>query len=137
MDVTYRWRGDFDNTEVNSLHAEGFGHPIIQDDWRHQVERHSLGWVCARERDDLVGFVNVLWDGSTHAFIVDTLVSPRVRRRGIGTHMVAVAADEGRAAGCRWLHVDFEDELAAFCLDTCGFVRTSAGLIELQPPTVP
>jgi hypothetical protein len=42
-----------------------------------------------------------------------------------------VAVREARAAGCEWLHVDFEDHLRAFYLDACGFVPTNAGLIEL------
>jgi hypothetical protein len=40
-------------------------------------------------------------------------------------------AGAGRAAGCEWLHVDFEDHLRAFYFDACGFVPTNAGLIEL------
>ena len=131
MDVTYDWRGAFENAEVNALHAEGFGHRLIADDWVGQVERHSLGWVCARDADDLVGFVNVAWDGAVHAFILDTLVTERVRRRGVGTGLIARAVDDARAAGCEWLHVDFEDELGAFYFDACGFVPTKGGLIAL------
>jgi GNAT superfamily N-acetyltransferase len=130
--VTYEWRGDFGSAEVEELHAEGFGHKVFDFDWRGQVERHSLGWVCARDGDDLVGFVNVPWDGATHAFILDTLVSRRARRQGIGTLLVALAAAEARAAGCEWLHVDFDEELSAFYFDSCGFKPAPAGLIELQ-----
>ena len=36
-----------------------------------------------------------------------------------------------RAAGCEWLHVDFDPELAPFYLGACGFERTDAGLIHL------
>ena len=132
MDISYAWRGDFDNAEVNALHAEGFGHRLLADDWRGQVERHSLGWVCAREGDELIGFVNVPWDGGIHAFVLDTLVRPRARRRGIGTSMVALAIEEARAAGCEWLHVDFDDDLRTFYFDSCGFAATPAGLIDLQ-----
>ena len=132
MEVTYHWRGDFENGEVNALHAEGFGHPVLADDWKGQVERHSLGWVCARDGDGLVGFVNVPWDGGTHAFILDTLVTARARRQGIGTRMIAIAADEARAAGCEWLHADFDDHLRAFYFDACGFVPTDAGVVALS-----
>lgn len=38
------------------------------------MNRHSLGWVCARFDGALVGFVNVAWDGAAHAFILDTVV---------------------------------------------------------------
>lgn len=131
MDLVYTWRGDFTNVEVNDLHAEGFDHAPLEDDWKGQIERYSLGWVCAREGERLVGFVNVPWDGATHAFVLDTLVSEDARRRGVGRELVAMAVEGTRSAGCEWLHVDFEDHLRPFYFDACGFVPTNAGLIEL------
>jgi GNAT superfamily N-acetyltransferase len=129
--ITHEWRGLFDNAALNALHAEGFGHRVLEDEWWAQVNRHSLGWVCAREGDDLVGFVNVAWDGGVHAFILDTLVTARVRNQGVGTGLIAVAAENARAAGCEWLHVDFEDDLRPFYFGSCGFTPTNAGLIAL------
>jgi len=135
MEIAYEWRGEFANGEVNGLHAEGFGHESFDDagwDVRTQVEAHSLGWVCARTGEGaLVGWVNVAWDGSTHAFILDTVTSADHRRRGIGTGLVRVAVERARAAGCEWLHVDFEPHLRSFYLDACGFRPTDAGLIPL------
>jgi GNAT superfamily N-acetyltransferase len=129
--MEYEWRGEFDNLELNALHAEGFDHPVLDIDWRGQVERHSLGWVTARSEGALVGFVNVPWDGGIHAFILDTLVSRTLQRQGVGTRLVAVAADGARAAGCHHLHVDFEPELEPFYFRACGFKTTPAGLIRL------
>jgi ribosomal protein S18 acetylase RimI-like enzyme len=131
MTVTYNWRGEFENAELNALHAEAFDHPVLDDDWRGQVQKHSLGWVCARQGEELVGFVNVAWDGGVHAFILDTIVAAKAGRQGIGTQLVAVAVAESRAAGCEWLHVDFDDHLRAFYFDACGFTPTNAGLIAL------
>lgn len=135
MTITYEWRGTFDDAELNALHAEGFEHAVLDDDWWTQVNRHSLGWVCARETPDaaLIGFVNVPWDGGVHAFVLDTLVSVRSRHGGVGKQLVAVAAREARAAKCEWLHVDFDDDLRAFYFDACGFTPTNAGLIQLVP----
>ena len=128
----FEWRGDFDNVSVNALHAEAFDHELLDDDRKSQVRKHSLGWVCAYGDDGLlVGFVNVPWDGAVHAFIVDTIVSARAQRERVGTRLVAVAAAEARAAGCEWLHVDFEDHLRRFYFDACGFEPTNAGLIAL------
>jgi GNAT superfamily N-acetyltransferase len=129
--IDYAWRAAFENLEVNVLHAEGFDHRLLTDDWRAQVERHSLGWVTARNGAELVGFVNVAWDGAVHAFVLDTLVTAAARRRGVGTALVAVAVREARAAGCEWLHVDFDEELRGFYSDSCGFVSTPAGVIAL------
>jgi GNAT superfamily N-acetyltransferase len=130
--VSYEWRGAFANDEVNRLHAEGFHHRLFDDDWNGQAARYSLGWVCARDVEGaLVGFVNVPWDGKTHAFILDTLVAVGARRQGIGTRLVAIAVEHAREAGCEWVHADFDDELGPFYLGACGFRPTPAGLIEL------
>jgi GNAT superfamily N-acetyltransferase len=131
MTITYEWRGDFANADVNRLHGEGFHHRALDIDWSAQLNRHSLGWVCARQDGGLVGFVNVAWDGDGHAFILDTMVTGTLRRSGIGAELVAVAAREARAAGCEWLHVDFDDKLRPFYFDACGFTPTHAGLIAL------
>lgn len=131
MTPAYAWRGDFANAELNRLHAEGFGTRVRDDDWVGQVERWSLGWVTARVGERLVGFVNVAWDGGAHAFILDTVTAADIRRHGIGRALVAIARDEARAAGCEWLHVDFDEALSGFYLEACGFRPTPAGLIEL------
>jgi GNAT superfamily N-acetyltransferase len=75
--------------------------------------------------------VNVGWDGGVHAFILDTLVTGRVRGQGVGTRLIAVSAENARAAGCEWLHVDFDDHLRPFYFGSCGFRPTNAGLIAL------
>ena len=31
--IDYEWCADFDNVEVNALHAEGFAHELGDDDW--------------------------------------------------------------------------------------------------------
>ena len=131
MSLTFRWRGEFANAEVNALHAQGFSHRLLDDDWLAQVHRHSLGWVCARDDDELVGFVNVAWDGGVHAFVLDTVTAGSAQRRGIATQLVRVCVEEARTAGCEWLHVDFEEHLRDFYYGACGFVPTDGGLVQL------
>ncbi|HEX8582006.1 MAG TPA: GNAT family N-acetyltransferase [Acidimicrobiales bacterium] len=138
MPVRYEWRGEVDSGAVEALHAEAFGHEPVDHDWAAQLRDHSLGWVCAFDDDDggdggaLVGFVNVAWDGALHAFLIDTAVAERARRRGIGRELVRVAEERAAAAGCEWLHVDFDDHLRPFYVDACGFTPTDAGLVALR-----
>jgi len=91
--------------------------------------------VTARDDDALVGFVNVVWDGLVHAWLQDTMVAASARRRGVGVALVRAAQQGAAAAGCEWLHVDFDDDLRSFYFDACGFTSTNAGLIQLEPPT--
>lgn len=134
MAVIFAWRGGFTSTEVNALHAEAFQTPVFGDsewDWAGLVHRHSLGWVVARDGADLAGFVNVLWDGLVHAWLQDT-IARAARGRGIGTGLVEHARRGARAAGCEYLHVDFEDHLAPFYYRACGFQPASAGVMRLS-----
>ncbi len=134
MSISFTYRGQFQNAEVNRLHADAFATRVYGDDewnWEDLVVRYSLGWVVARSREDLVGFVNILWDGFTHAWIQDTMVAAIARGQGVGTELVALARDASRSAGCEWLHVDFDRELGAFYFGSCGFSPTTGGLMRL------
>jgi len=94
-------------------------------------------WASARTGGVLVGFANVLWDGFTHAWLQDVMVSPAVRRSGVGTRLVRMAREQADAAGCEWLHVDFEEHLRPFYLGACGFSPAEAGLIRLGSAATP
>ena len=91
------------------------------------------GMVKARRPDGLlVGFVNVAWDGGDHAVLLNTRVRSKYQRRSIAAEVVRVAVSHSRAAGCEWLHVDFEEHLGPFYFDACGLQPTSAGLVYLR-----
>ena len=119
-----------DDSALSDLHARAFGHPVSLVPWAQRLERHALTWVGAFDGDKLVGFVQVCWDGGVHAILLDTVVDPNAQRRGIGSALVRRAVEEARAAGCEWLHVDYEPHLASF-YEGCGFQSTQAGLIRL------
>ena len=128
---SYEWRGELHDDEMTDLVLSHGGIP--ESGWWDRIRRHSLGWVTARRSDGTpIGFVNVAWDGSHHAFLLDTRTRGTHQHLGIGTQLVAVAAREAKSAGCEWLHVDFGDELSQFYLDACGFRPTAAGLIHLR-----
>ena len=129
--VSLAWRGPLDDAEMFDLVVSHGGNP--ERGWWDRIRRHSLGWVTARSTNgQLVGFVNVAWDGSDHAFLVDPKTRGSFQHRGIGTRLVRLAAEHAKAAGCEWLHVDFEPELRSFYFDACGFTATDAGLINLR-----
>ena len=130
-DITYRWRGDISDAEVNELTASYGGQTDVG--WWDSIRPHSLGWVTARLPDGrAVGFANVAWDGGDHAFLLDPKVRLDLQRQGIATGLVRLAAERATAAGCEWLHVDFRDELAPFYFGACGFAPTAAGVLRLR-----
>ena len=132
MELTYRWRAPVSDAEMVELVRAHGGRPVAG--WWDRIRPHSLGWVSVRDSGSLlVGFANVAWDGCDHAVLLDPKVRADHQRQGIGTELVRWAVEGARAAGCEWLHVDFDDDLAPFYLDACGFVPTAAGLIRLAP----
>jgi GNAT superfamily N-acetyltransferase len=122
-----------DDRQVSALHARVFGGPPTEvRPWSRRLERHALTWIGAFDAGQLIGFVQVCWDGGTHAFLLDTAVDPGRQHHGIGTRLVEAATEEARAAGCEWLHVDFEPHLEHFYLGSCRFRPTRAGLARLN-----
>src|SRR5436309_12223512 len=99
--------------------------------WERMLRDDSLGWVTARDGDVLAGMVNMVWDGLVHAWLQDLMVATSHRGQGIGRRLVEAATAGARAAGCEWLHVDFDDDLQPFYFDACGFTPTNAGLMPL------
>ena len=131
-ELVLSWRGELSDAEMVEL-VDSYGGDSVAG-WWDSIRPHSFGWVTARDRDGLlVGFVNVVSDGCDHAFLIDTKTRGDHQRRGIGKRVVELAAEQARAAGHEWLHVDFEPHLRSFYLGACGFEPTDAGLLRLRP----
>ncbi len=129
IDVIYRVSPPVTNEQLNSLFVEVWeGH--TPTDFRPVLER-SLSFICAYYSAQLIGFVNIAWDGGVHAFILDTTVHREFQRRGIGLHLLEQAKTVAREHNVEWLHVDFEPHLQEF-YNKCGFKKTDAGLIYLS-----
>lgn len=121
-----------DNEALNALFTAVWPHHASAD-FVAQL-RHSLLYVCAfADSSQLIGFVNLAWDGGIHAFLLDPTVHPAWQRRGIGRKLVTCAADAARTHGMHWLHVDYEPHLDVFYRG-CGFEPTLAGLMRLAAP---
>jgi GNAT superfamily N-acetyltransferase len=128
--IEIRWRFPVTDSELYALTRSHGGNAEVG--WWDRIQPHSLGWATAHLPDgQLIGFVNVAWDGGDHAFLLDTKTRPDHQRRGIATTLVRLAAEQACEAGCEWLHVDFDDGLEDFYFGACGFRTTAAGLIHL------
>ena len=126
--ITYQAVPSVSNYELNNLFLAAW--PDHQ--WRdfNPILNQSLTFVCAYKANQLVGFINLAWDGGIHAFILDTTVHPDVRNTGIGIKLVKQAAEIAQGNDIKWLHVDYEPHLKIF-YQKCGFRHTEAGLLAL------
>jgi len=81
-DVRYELRPTVDSVALNELFARAWAGHTSRD--FSNLLTHSLACVCAYSGESLVGFVNVAWDGGSHAFLLDPTVDPEYQRQGIG-----------------------------------------------------
>lgn len=128
-ELVYRVSPLLTNDELNALHNASWKDHMWSD--FEPVLSRSLAFVCAYYENQLIGFVNLAWDGGEHSFLLDTLVHPEFRRRGIGRELVRRAVAQAGEFGLKWVHVDFEPHLQTF-YEQCGFRNTAAGLIRLE-----
>jgi GNAT superfamily N-acetyltransferase len=117
------------NNELNELFALSWESHADMD--FEAIHLHSLTYVICYNKDKLIGYINVAWNGCTHAFLLNTTVHPDWRHKGIGRALVEKAAAIAKDKGVHWLHVDYEPHLGKFYKD-CGFNHTEAGLMFLR-----
>ncbi len=127
-EIEYKISPAVDNEEMNELFRVSWSGFESRD--FSKILKKSLVFICAYYKKNLIGFVNVAWDGGVHAFLLDATVHPDFRRRGIGTELVRNAVKSLKGKGLEWLHVDYEEHLDLF-YKKCGFSPTKAGLINL------
>lgn len=129
LPISFQLRPPIDNDRLNKLFAAAWPDHTATD--FSYLAKHSLLWACAYHDDDLIGFVNLAWDGGVHGFLLDTTVHPTFQRQGIGVRLVQKAVESAREQGLEWVHVDYEAHLDGFYRQ-CGFRPTQAGLIKLR-----
>ena len=89
----------------------------------------SLVNISAFSKGNLIGFVNVAWDGGIHAFLLNTTVHRDWQRMGIGKKIIERAVTEAKERKVVWIHVDYKKKYRDF-YRSCGFQPTEAGLIN-------
>lgn len=125
--IEYQTNPTVTDRELNDLFSASW--PNHHEVSFRSVLRTSMAYVCALHGIELVGYVNVAWDGRSHAFLLDPTVHPKCRQ-GIGRELVLRAISEAKKRGVAWVHVDFEPQLRGF-YSRCGFRASEAGVINV------
>ena len=125
--ISYERNAAVSDAQLNALFAASW--PDYRHASFHSVRQASLAYICAFKAAQLVGYVNLAWDGRAHAFLLDPTVHPSVRRMGVGRALVTHAVAAAKESGVEWVHVDFEPRLGDF-YRLCGFRPTDAGVIN-------
>jgi ribosomal protein S18 acetylase RimI-like enzyme len=132
LPIRYDNRPELDVQKLDAIFTAAWGSP--KHDYGRVLAR-SFTWVTASRGDELVGFVNVAWDGGAHFFLLDTTVHPNWMRRGIGRRLVEEAIKACRGRG-EWLHVDADQQQMTGFYHRCGFEPTPGGLVDLTGKSI-
>lgn len=116
------------NNQLNELFAAAWPDHTNRD--FQPILSRSLAYIASFEQSQLIGFVNIAWDGGVHGFILDTTVHRDYQRQGIGQMLLDEARRVALKHNLEWLHVDFEPEYESF-YRKAGYVPTAAGLLRL------
>lgn len=95
------------------------------------LPRHYAYYIVRAEDSQLIGYLSVLSDGISDAFLLDLMVHPQHQGRGIGTRLVKRAIQDIRQAGIRCAQVTFDEHLEHFYA-RCGFHIFKGGIIDFK-----
>lgn len=75
---------------------------------------NSYFYICCYDENNLIGFLDVVSNGVTDAYIQDVIVHPDYQRKGIGTNLINTAIDKLKQDHIYAISVLFDEELAPF-----------------------
>ena len=95
------------------------------------LQRHYTYYIVRAEDGRLIGYMSVLSDGISDAFLLDLMVHPDFQRQQIGRQLVQRAIKDLRDAGIRCVQVTFDEKLRDFYAK-CGFHIFGGGIIDFK-----
>jgi GNAT superfamily N-acetyltransferase len=116
--------------EIEDL-REAVGWDRSEGTYEEILCRHYAYYTVRAGDDRLFGYMSVLSDGISDAFLIDLMVHPDHRNRGIGRKLVRQGIKDMRDAGIRAVQVIFNNDLREF-YEHCGFFVLSAGMIDFK-----
>ncbi len=94
-----------------------------------QILPRFYTYYSVRTANELVGFLSILSDGMGDAFLIDLMVHPDHRGKGIGTALVRQTIRDMKSEGIKCIQVTFNPELESF-YKRFGFHIFKAGIID-------
>lgn len=88
--------------------------------------------VSAYEGDRLIGYVEVVSNGVTDAYIQDLMVHPEMQNQGIGTQMMNIVIKEIKERDIYMLSVIYGEEKLRDFYEKFGFFSMLCGQMQLK-----
>lgn len=93
--------------------------------------KQSYFYICCYEEDKLIGFLDVVSNGVTDAYIQDVMVSPKYQGKGIGTALINKAINKLKEDNIYMISVIFEESLLSF-YNKFGFNTMLSGQLDTR-----
>jgi ribosomal protein S18 acetylase RimI-like enzyme len=94
--------------------------------------KRSYFYICCYEDNKLIGFLDVVSNGVTDAYIQDVMVNPYYQGKGVGTNLIKLAIDKLKEDKIYMISVIFQESLLSF-YKKFGFNILLAGQMETSP----
>lgn len=89
----------------------------------------SYFYICCYDDNELIGFLDVVSNGVTDAYIQDVIVNPNYQGKGIGTNLMNRAIDKLNDDNIYMISVLFQESFLPF-YKKFGFNMLLAGQLE-------
>lgn len=96
--------------------------PLLNDDFK----------ISCYEGNQLIGFLSVVSNGVTDAYIQDVMVHPNYQNQGIGTKLMNMAIGEIKKKGIYMASVIYGEEKLRRYYEKFGFFTMRCGQMELH-----
>lgn len=95
--------------------------PLLKDDFR----------ISCYEENQLIGFLSVVSNGVTDAYIQDVIVHPNYQNQGIGTKLMNMAINKIKEKGIYMISVIYGEESLRSYYEKFGFFTMLSGQMEI------
>jgi GNAT superfamily N-acetyltransferase len=122
--------GDVEPREIEDL-REAVGWDRCEGTYASILNRHYTYYTVRAQDGSLIGYMSVLSDGISDAFLLDLMVHPGAQRTHIRMQLVERAIQDVKDAGVQCVQVTFSEDLREFYAK-CGFHIFGGGIIDFK-----
>jgi N-acetylglutamate synthase-like GNAT family acetyltransferase len=116
--------------EIEDL-REAVGWDRSEGIYKEILKRHFAYYAARNQDGNLIAYMSVLSDGIADAFLLDLMVHPKYKNKGLGIKIVKKAITDIKEAGVKCVHVTFDENLESFYAK-CGFHIFKGGIIDFK-----
>jgi ribosomal protein S18 acetylase RimI-like enzyme len=127
--LEYKINCTVDINKISSL-RESVGWNKMYNSFKESLDKFYC-YICCFDGDELIGFIDIVSNGITDAYLQDLVVKPSYQGKGIGKTLINMAIEKIKSDGIYMIGVIFDKKLLGF-YKKFGFFPLMAGLLETR-----